>query len=131
MKNRIGWKTLATACVIVAVFLVAFGNSWGQAGTAVVHFKLTGLTTTTGQLTATANPAKTSLCLPPAVVTVTGGRPPYDVASQSSFFAVAQSNANTFTVKSLRNAAGRIGITVTDSANNSTQVTIQGQLCFR
>jgi hypothetical protein len=133
MKNRTGWKTLATACVVVAVFLAVGGMSWGQTNTntAVVHFKLTGLTTASGPLAATANPVKTSRCLPPAVVTVTGGRPPYAVSSQSSFFGIAQRDASTFTVTSLRNATGRIIITVTDAANTSTQVTILAYLCFK
>jgi hypothetical protein len=135
MKSKTAWTVLAMACCVAAMLLAVFGASWAQtttnSGLAVVKFKLTGITPTGQPLAATVNPTTPiSLRTPPAVVTVTGGRPPYTAECSSSFFEVAPSGNSTFTVKSIRNATGTIVITVTDSAGDVKKVTVKANLTF-
>lgn len=134
MKNRTAWMVLAIMCCVVTMLFAVCGKSGAEtnSGLAVVKFKLTGITPTGQPLATTVNPTTPiSLRTPPAVVTVTGGHPPYNAVCSSSFFEVAPSGNNTFTVKSIRNATGTIVITVTDSAGATKQVIVKANLTIR
>jgi hypothetical protein len=136
MKNRIAQKTLGIACSVVVVVLAVCGKSWDQTSTnsAIVHFKLEGLTPAAGSqsagpLSATVDPAKTGLGKPPAVVTVTGGRPAYTVTcSNPAGYSITSGGANKFVVTRTKNGVGSVTVTITDSANASTQVKVMSVL---
>ncbi|MBM3859769.1 MAG: hypothetical protein FJ395_08985 [Verrucomicrobia bacterium] len=124
------WKSLITASLVGVLFFLAYNGASGQTSTNIarVVFKLEGLnvrTPSSAPLTATVDPAKTGLGKPPAIVTVSGGRPAYTVTcSNPTGYDIAKRSANTFAVTRTKNGVGTVTVTITDTANNSTQVKV-------